>query len=138
MTTEGSDRPHAADTARGGSSGRLEHPPAQHGWEFPPEEYRRRVDATRRRMAEAGIDCLFLTSEKNIRYLTGFHSQTWVSPTRPRYVLLPVEGEPVAVVPSSNEAGIRATTWLTDVRTWPAPRPADDGVSLVIDAVRQL
>ena len=89
-------------------------------------------------MAAAGVDCLFLTSEKNIRYLTGFHSQTWVSPTRPRYVLLPVEGEPVAVVPTSNVPGFRATTWLEDVRAWPAPRPADDGVSLVIDALRSL
>ena len=89
-------------------------------------------------MVAAGVDCLFLTSEKNIRYLTGFHSQTWVSPTRPRYVLLPVEGEPVAVVPTSNVPGIRATTWLEDVRAWPAPRPADDGVSLVVDALRSL
>jgi Xaa-Pro aminopeptidase len=89
-------------------------------------------------MVDAGIDCLFLTSEKNIRYLTGFHSQTWVSPTRPRYVLLPVEGEPVAIVPASNVPGIRATTWLADVRAWPAPRPADDGVSLVVEALRGL
>jgi Xaa-Pro aminopeptidase len=118
--------------------GRLEHPPAEHGWEFPPEEYRRRVDLTRRRMAEAGIDCLFLTSEKNIRYLAGFHSQTWVSPTRPRYVLLPVAGEPVAVVPTSNVSGMRRTSWIEDVRGWPAPRPADDGISQVVDALAEL
>jgi len=118
--------------------GRLEHPPAQHGWEFPPEEYRRRVAATRRRMAEAGIDCLFLTSEKNIRYLAGFHSQTWVSPTRPRYVLLPAAGEPVAVVPTSNMPGMRATSWIEDLRGWAAPRPADDGISLVVDALAEL
>jgi Xaa-Pro dipeptidase len=89
-------------------------------------------------MIAADLDCLFLTSEKNIRYLTGFHSQTWISPTRPRYVLFPVEGEPVAIVPTSNEAGIRATTWLEDVRTWPAPRPADDGVSLIVEALLEL
>ena len=118
--------------------GQLEHSPAAPGWEFPAAEYRRRVDAIRRGMIAAGVDCLFLTSEKNIRYVTGFHSQTWVSPTRPRFVLLPVEGEPIAVVPTSNAAGIRATTWLDDVRTWPAPRPADDGVSLVVDALREL
>ena len=118
--------------------GQLDRPPAEPGWEFPPAEYRRRVDAIRRGMRTAGVDCLFLASEKNIRYVTGFHSQTWVSPTRPRYILLPVEGEPVAVVPTSNEAGVRGTTWLADARTWPAPRPADDGVSLVVDALREL
>jgi len=30
--------------------------------EFPVEEYHRRIDGARRRMAEAGIDCLFLPS----------------------------------------------------------------------------
>lgn len=105
-------------------------------WEFPPEEYEGRVRRARSLMQAAGIDALFLTSEKNIRYLTGFYTQVWVSPTRPRYVVLPLEGEPVAVVPTGNAPGFRATSWITDVQTWPAPRPADDGVSLVVAAIR--
>ena len=56
------------------SGGRLDRPPTEHGWEFPPAEYRRRVEAIRGRMIAAGVDCLFLTAETNIRYLTGFHS----------------------------------------------------------------
>jgi Xaa-Pro aminopeptidase len=107
------------------------------GWEFPAGEYRRRVAGARRRMAALGLDALFLTGEKNIRYLTGFHTQIWVSPTRPRYVVLPLEGEPVAIAPVTNVPGFRTTTWLTDIRAWPAPRPADDGVSLVVDALRE-
>ena len=118
--------------------GLLDAPPAAADWEFPPAEYRRRVEAARRRMAAAGIDCLFLTSEKNIRYLTGFHTQFWVSPTRPRYVLLPAAGEPVAIVPANAVPGFRTTSWIADFKSWPAPRPADDGVSLVIDALRGL
>jgi Xaa-Pro dipeptidase len=70
--------------------------------------------------------------------VAGFHSQTWVSPTRQRDVLFPVEGEPIAVVPTSNVAGFRTTSGLEDVRGWPAPRPAADGVSLVVDALRSL
>ena len=72
--------------------GQLDSPPAEAGWEFPAEEYRRRLAGARARMAALGLDCLFLTGEKNIRYLTGFHTQIWVSPTRPRYVVLPLEG----------------------------------------------
>jgi Xaa-Pro aminopeptidase len=87
-------------------------------------------------MAALGIDCLFLTSEKNIRYLTGFHTQIWVSPTRPRYVLLPLTGETIAIVPTTNVAGFRRTSWISDIRSWPAPRPEDDGVSLVLEALR--
>ena len=118
--------------------GLLDVPPKDPGWEFPPEEYRRRVEGGRRRMAAARIECLFLTSEKNIRYLTGFHSQAWVMPTRPRYVLLPAEAEPIAIAPTTNLPAFQATSWLTDLRHWPAPRPADDGVSLVLEALRSL
>ncbi len=118
--------------------GRLQAASGDPGWEFPPEEYRRRVEGARRRMAEAGLDCLFLTSEKNIRYLTGFHTQIWVSPTRPRFVLLPLAAEPIAIVPVTNVPGFRRTSWLGDIRSWPAPRPEDDGVSLVIDTLRAL
>lgn len=118
--------------------GLLDTPPANADWEFLPEEYRRRVEKARYRMSVAGVDCLFLTSEKNIRYLTGFNTQGWAISTFPRYVLLPVEKEPIAIVPVSHVAGFRATTWITDIRSWLAPRPADDGVSLVVDALRSL
>ena len=118
--------------------GRLEDPPADHGWEFPAAEYRRRLEGARHRMADLGLDCLFLTSQKNIRYLTGFHSQIWLSPTRPRYVLIPLDGEPVAVVPRSHLTGFRATSWIEDLRDWPAPRPADDGITLLLDALAGL
>jgi Xaa-Pro dipeptidase len=116
--------------------GRLGGAPPEGAWEFPPAEYRRRVEGARRRMAALGLDCLFLTGEKNIRYLTGFHTQIWVSPTRPRYVLLPLEAEPVAIVPTTNVPGFHQTSWIADIRSWPAPRPADDGVSLVVEALR--
>jgi Xaa-Pro aminopeptidase len=105
------------------------------GWEFSPAEYRHRLDGARRGMAAAGIDCLFLTSERN---LTGFHTQIWVSPTRPRFVLVPAAGEPVAVVPRSNVEGFATRSWVEDVRWWPAPRPADEGVSLLTETIRAL
>jgi len=117
---------------------RLAAPPAGVRWEFPAQEYARRLSAVRQRMAATGVDCLFLTSEKNIRYFTGFSSQIWISPTRPRYVLLPLTAEPIAIVPSSQAPGFAAATWITDIRSWPAPRPADDGISLVVEALRTL
>jgi Xaa-Pro aminopeptidase len=52
----------------------LKAPLSETAWEFPPDEYRRRLEGVRRRMAALGADCVFLTSEKNIRYLTGFHT----------------------------------------------------------------
>jgi len=72
-----------------------------------------------------------------VRYFSGFHSQFWESPTRPWYLLLPRDGKPVAVIPEIGAAGM-AATWLDDIRTWPAPRPEDDGLSLLADALRGL
>jgi Xaa-Pro dipeptidase len=31
---------------------------------------------------------------------------------------------------------MRQTSWIGDVRTWPAPQPMDDGISLLVDALR--
>jgi Xaa-Pro aminopeptidase len=31
---------------------------------------------------------------------------------------------------------MRATSWISNLRTWPAPRPADDGISLLLDSIR--
>jgi|SRR5579862_2081380 len=116
--------------------GLLEDHSAEVTWEFPATEYRRRLDGARRRMTELGIQCLFLTSDHSIRYLTGFHSQTWVMVTRPRYALVPIDADPVAIVPAGNVIGFRMTSWIADIQSWPAPRPDDDGVSLVIEALR--
>jgi Xaa-Pro aminopeptidase len=108
------------------------------GWEFPPDEYRHRVERARRLMAGEGIDCLLLTSEKNIRYLTGYYAQEWINQTYSRYVLLPLDREPIAVVPTGRVPGFQVTTWICDIRSWLAPNPTDDGVTLITDALRSV
>jgi Xaa-Pro dipeptidase len=87
-------------------------------------------------MASAALDAVLITSEANFRYFSGFASQTWVAPTRPRYLILPRAAEPIAVVPTSNVKGMCDTTPVRDVRSWQAPRPEDDGISLVQSALR--
>ncbi|MDX1434913.1 MAG: Xaa-Pro peptidase family protein, partial [Gammaproteobacteria bacterium] len=73
----------------------------------------------------------------NVRYFSGFDTQFWESPTRPWFLVVPREGAPIAVVPEIGAAGM-AATWVDDVRSWPAPRPEDDGVSLLAQALAQL
>jgi Xaa-Pro dipeptidase len=87
-------------------------------------------------MDRHGIDALWLTTEPEIRYFSGFLTQFWQSPTRPWFMVVPIDGKPIAVIP---EIGARhmAATWLDDIRTWPAPRPADDGISLLSSALRE-
>jgi len=109
--------------------------PPQRG--FPVSEFEERTARAQRLMAETSLDALLLTTEPEFRYFSGFLSQFWESPTRPWFLIVPAAGKPIAVAPEIGAAGLDAT-WLDDIRTWPAPRPADDGVGLLVDALKGL
>jgi len=107
---------------------------AEPGPVFPAAEFRRRAAALQREMAEAGLHALLLTAPAEIFYLTGFLTRFWESPARPFFVVLPLTGAPVAVVPAIG-AGLMGRTWLEDIRSWSSPAPADEGVSLLADTL---
>lgn len=102
---------------------------------FEASEFAQRTARAQALMAEAGIGVLLLMQEAEVRYFSGFHTLFWQSPTRPWFLLVPAQGKPIAVVPEIGAALMRST-WLDDVRTWSAPCPEDDGVSLLIEALR--
>ena len=104
---------------------------------FDRAEYRLRTKTAQRVMADYGVDVLLLTAEPEVRYFTGFLTPFWQSPTRPFFLVLPARGDPVAVVPSIAEPAM-AATWLSDVRSWPSPRPSDEGVSTVLETLREV
>ena len=104
---------------------------------FTDDEYAGRVARARAQMAEAGIDALLITTEANFRYFSGFQNQGWVSPTRPMFLIVPLRRNPIAVIPSGSKVVMRQTSWISDVRSWTAPRPADDGVTLLVEALRE-
>ena len=102
------------------------------------EEFRQRVGALQENMARERLDAVFITSEDNFKYFTGFHSPVWVNLTRPRYCVIPSRGDPFIISATSNTVIVERTTWITDVRTWVAPNPLDDGISLLIDGLQSL
>ncbi len=104
---------------------------------FSDAEYARRCQDVQANMVAAGIDVLWLSTEADIRYLTGFLTQFWQSPTRPWYLLLPQSGYPVAVIPAIGLSCMQQT-WVTDIRTWSSPDPVDDGVSLLVYTLFEL
>ena len=97
---------------------------------FEKKEFETRMLRVQTHMSRARIDAILLTTEPDVRYFTGFSTQFWESPTRPWFVLLPLSGKPIAVIPEIGATGM-AATWVEDIHTWPAPQPADDGVSLL-------
>jgi Xaa-Pro aminopeptidase len=101
---------------------------------FETAELKARTEALQAHMAEQNIDVVFFTTEPEFRYFSGFKSQFWESPTRPWFLVIPVSGKPIAVVPEIGAAGLRQT-WIEDVRSWPSPRPEDDGISLLADTL---
>jgi Xaa-Pro dipeptidase len=50
---------------------------------------------------------------------------------------VPAEGKPIAVIPTIGESGM-AATWIDEIHTWPSPRPADDGISLLASTISGL
>ncbi|MFO1091340.1 MAG: Xaa-Pro peptidase family protein [Hyphomicrobiales bacterium] len=104
---------------------------------FPHAEFEHRFTRFQAILREHRLDGVFITTPQNFRYFTGFATEFWESPTRPWFTVLPAQGQPTAVIPELGAATL-ATTWVQDIRTWPAPVPEDDGVSLLAAALRSL
>lgn len=120
-----------------GSSARESRAEVQPARGFPPAEFAARAARAQASMTDQGLDALVLTCSPNVRYFSGFDTQFWESPTRPWFLVVPRVGEPIAIIPEIGVSGMGAT-WVCDIRTWPSPRPADDGVSLLAAALAQL
>jgi Xaa-Pro aminopeptidase len=104
---------------------------------FKQAEFEDRTERAQRRMHELEMDAILLTTEPQVRYFSGFLSQFWHSPTRPWFLLIPLEGKPIAVIPSIGVAGMQQS-WVDDIRSWSSPQPEDDGISLLLAAIREL
>ncbi|MEM6480834.1 MAG: Xaa-Pro peptidase family protein [Pseudomonadota bacterium] len=104
---------------------------------FPEDEYRRRLEAAQEAMQRNGLAALWITTETDICYFTGFLTRFWASPSRPWFVVLPADGAPIAVIPEIG-AALMGRSWVRDIRTWPAPHPEDDGVSLLLEVLTQI
>ncbi|MGB7244733.1 MAG: Xaa-Pro peptidase family protein [Sulfitobacter sp.] len=97
---------------------------------FHNGEFEARTANAQALMAVQGLDGLLLMSEPDVRYFSGFHTLFWQSPTRPWFLFVPATGKPIAVIPEIG-AELMRRSWLDDIRTWSAPAPEDDGISLL-------
>ena len=104
---------------------------------FDVGEFETRLARAQALMAAESLDGLLLTTEPELRYFSGFHTLFWQSPTRPWFLFIPAAGKPIAIIPTIGDALMRQT-WLEDIRTWSAPCPDDDGLSLLHDLLAPL
>jgi Xaa-Pro aminopeptidase len=104
---------------------------------FSEIEFAARTARSQQLMAEKGLSGLLLMTEAEVRYFSGFHTLFWQSPTRPWFLFVPAEGKPIAVIPEIG-AALMLQTWIEDIRTWSAPTPDDDGLSLLSELLSPL
>lgn len=104
---------------------------------FDDAEYAGRLFRAQALLHEAGLAALLLTTEPGIRYFTGFLTRFWESPTRPWFLVVPATGQPVAVIPAIG-AHLMAQGPVSDIRTWRAPDPSDDGIGLLVQTLVEL
>ncbi|RLA11751.1 MAG: aminopeptidase P family protein [Gammaproteobacteria bacterium] len=104
---------------------------------FPQSEFEQRTARALAMMAALEVDAILLTTEPNVRYFSGFFTQFWLSPTRPWFLLVPLQGKPIAVIPTIGMVGM-LDTWIDDVRCWSSPQPGDDGISLLTSTIQEL
>lgn len=85
--------------------------------DFPRAEYERRLTRMRELMEAGGVDLLALWSAPNIRYFTGYQSLHWGSLSlQPAVVLLPLDHEPVIIVPDFFSGVVEGYTYVNDIR----------------------
>lgn len=113
----------------------MTHPDPPRG--FTEKEFEERVESAQNLMQENALSALLLCTEAEVRYFTGFHTPFWQSPTRPWFLILPMNGKPVAVIPSIGEVSMKET-WIDDIRTWSSPNPSDEGVSLLSNTLNEI
>ena len=104
---------------------------------FSTPEFEERLIKAQNVMQQYKLDGLLLTTPQNIRYFTGYDSQFWESPTRPWFVVVPASGKPIGIVPEIGESEFKKT-WLEDIKTWPSPRPEDEGISILKSTIDDL
>ena len=104
---------------------------------FPLREFEERLERAQKLMSTNDLAGILLMSEPEVRYFSGFNTQFWQSPTRPWFLFVPAEKKPIAVIPEIGAILMRST-WIDDIRTWSAPCPKDDGISLLQDLLDPL
>jgi ectoine hydrolase len=77
---------------------------------FPVAEYQGRLERTRARMAEAGLDALVVTDPANMNYLTGYDAWSFYVP---QALIVPAAAEaPLWIGRGMDAESARLTTWL--------------------------
>lgn len=92
---------------------------------FTPEEYERRIEELRQRMARRLLDAVVITDPENLMYLTDYQTTGY---SYFQALVVPLEAEPFMITRQMEESNVIERTWVEVTRPYP-----DTG-----DAIQQL
>ena len=97
-------------------------------YSFSTEEFEIRLERAQELLYEYKLDALLVTIPSNIRYFTGIDTHFWESPTRSWFLVVPLSGRLMAVIPEIGEK-LFEKTFVKDIYTWSSPNIKGDDIS---------
>jgi Xaa-Pro aminopeptidase len=85
---------------------------------FTEEEFKTRANKAREIMAKEGLDACVFSKGSNITYFSGYLSYLFQGDFRPFFFILPLNDEPLFVVPAFEGPGALRNSWCQNARYW--------------------
>ena len=98
---------------------------------FPFEEYQRRLEDLRTRIAKRNLDAVVITAPENIMYLTDYQTTGY---SFFQALVVPLEDDPFMITRYMESSNIVARTWVERMRPFP---DTGDAIQMLVDAMRE-
>ncbi|WP_370260795.1 ectoine hydrolase [Limnobacter sp.] len=98
---------------------------------FPFEEYERRINDLRERIAQRRLDAVVITDPENIMYLTDYQTTGY---SFFQALVVPLEREPFMITRALEESNVFARTWVEVSRPYP---DTGDAIQMLLESLRE-
>ena len=98
---------------------------------FPFEEYERRLNGLRERMANRLLDAVVITDPENLMYLTDYQTTGY---SFFQALVVPLDGEPFMVTRNMEESNVHERTWVELTRPYP---DTGDAIQMLVQSLRE-
>lgn len=99
---------------------------------FPFEEYKRRLEDLRNRMAERLLDAVIITDPENLLYLTDYKTTGY---SFFQALVVPLESEPFMVTRKLEESNVIARTWVEITRPY---SDTEDAIQMLVSSLKEM
>ncbi|WP_402469135.1 ectoine hydrolase [Isoptericola aurantiacus] len=98
---------------------------------FPFEEYQRRLDGLRARMADRLLDAVVISDPENLMYLTDYQTSGY---SFFQALVVPLTDEPFMITRAMEESNVYARTWVEVTRPYP---DTGDAIQSLVQSLRE-